>query len=695
LGFLPSHNQYHYASVRFVYLLIFGICFAFFAPVSAQTVSISKSDISYDDRTIFISDTWKFSPGDNQDWAQAEYQDSSWQHVSTYLGPSELPFIDWEGIGWFRLKIKPDSSLTGVPLALLVEQHNGASEVYLDGKLIHQLGSVSDSQDNTEATRSQQPLPFVLPDTSAHVLAVRFANHEAKTFNDKGFTAGFRFLIGELDYHVAQSVQGNSNVVWLRLFFTGLLLAFTIIHSLLYLFYPKEKRNLYFAVFTGFLTLLTYTILESDFTLSPMAAIIYHQISLVIWVLTGIYALRFSYSLFYKNLPKLYWVFFIMGIGVAAGSWLNTQSFSFYRELFVFVTTLEILRVLVISFFRKRDGIWLIGTGLIIFTIGILYTILANLNVVAGDPVLGNLYGATGLVLGMSVFLSRDFARINKNLNDKLEEVEELSERALRQERINREKELERKLLEAENERKSSELEKARTLQLSMLPKNVPDSDYWNIAVYMKTAQEVGGDYYDFAFDQNRTMTVALGDATGHGMKSGIVVATAKSYFHTLANENDVISILRKMSSGIRNMDLRMMYMSMLFLKCNKHSVEYTSAGMPPILHYKARKNKIDQVLVKGLPLGANADFPYEKLTIDTEPEDVLLLMSDGLSELFDHERNMLGMDRITDTFKSSAQLTAEEIIERLIQRAESWAGKDIQQDDITLMVLKAKILNN
>lgn len=691
MGKSTSHTRSFWTRVSVLCLLLFCTGLDVDAQSTPQVISISASDFSDEDRTIFISDSWKFSAGDNTNWADPAFPDSSWQTVSTYLGPSELPFIDWQGIGWFRLHLKVDSSLVDRPLALVVEQHNGASEIYLDGEEIHQIGIASGSSKSAVLSKDLQPIPILLSDTSQHVLAVRFANHNAETFNNKGFTAGFRFLIGDLNYHVSQLINGSRTTLWLRLFFTGLLLAFTIIHSLLFVFYPKEIRNLYFALFTGFLTLLTYSILEAEVTQSPLSAISFYQISLVVWVITAITALRFSYSLFYSKLPLIFWLFLITGAGVAIGSWQNIQTFSFYRELFVFVTTIEIIRVLIYAFIRKHDGIWLVGTGLIIFAMGLLYTILANLDVVTGDPVIGNLFGATGLVLGMSVFLSRDFARINKNLNNKLIEVEELSERALQQERIGKEKELERKLLEAENERKSKELEKARTLQLSMLPKEVPDNPFWDIGVYMKTAQEVGGDYYDFAFDQNNKMTIALGDATGHGMKSGIVVATAKSYFHTLAGEEDVIHILKNMSSGIRNMDLRMMYMSMLFLKCDGYSVDYTSAGMPPLLHYKAESGELSQVLVKGLPLGAAVEFPYEKKSIEANLGDVLLLMSDGLIELFNQQKEMLGMEKVSEVFKNAVHHSAEEIISKLTALAESWAGKDIQQDDITLMVLKAK----
>ena len=94
-----------------------------------------------------------------------------------------------------------------------------------------------------------------------------------------------------------------------------------------------------------------------------------------------------------------------------------------------------------------------------------------------------------------------------------------------------REANLRAQLAEAESARKTRELDEARNLQLSMLPKQLPKLPHLDIAVYMKTATEVGGDYYDFHVHADGTLTVILGDATGHGMMSGMMVSIMKSLF--------------------------------------------------------------------------------------------------------------------------------------------------------------------
>lgn len=680
--------------MAFVVLGIIGLITlpeAGFAQSSTNVVKLSKSDITSDDKIIYITDSWLFKTGDNSRWASPQFNDSTWEKSSTYLGSSELSFIDWEGIGWFRFHFKVDSTLVGYPLALISEQHYGASEIYLDGKFLYEIGEVSKFKNKNIPYRDNRPRPLVIPDTSEHLLAVRYANHQAATFEDYGFSAGFRFLFGDLEYHIDSTLEKTMNTSWPQLFFAGGLVVFTVIHFLLFAFYPSEKRNLYFALFTFFLAALTYTLLEGNFAQSPILLITYHRLSLVAWLFAVIYALRFAYSLLYETTPKLFWGFFLTGLGLAFAAWFNYQWISILRELFVLITLLEILRVLMLSFYQNREGVLIIGTGLAGFACGIFYTVFSNLQFINGDPTLGNITGSSILIFSMSIYLSRDFAHTQTKLKDKLAEVKHWSEKAIKQERLNKQKELERKLLEAENERKSQELEKARTLQLSMLPKQIPKNDKWDIAVFMETAQEVGGDYYDFNVSENGTLTVAVGDATGHGMKAGIMVATAKSYFHTLANDHNNLGIIRQMSSGIRNMDLRMMYMGLMLLKCNGHQVQISSAGMPPCLVYDSKNNELNEIVLKGMPLGSRVEYPYKEKQFEADEGDSLLLMSDGLMELFNEDREQLGLQRIKQKFMEAADSSAADILSHITQLIDQWSGTKSQEDDITILVLKAK----
>jgi len=302
--------------------------------------------------------------------------------------------------------------------------------------------------------------------------------------------------------------------------------------------------------------------------------------------------------------------------------------------------------------------------------------------------------GGTGLLIGsLSIFLSRNVAVTNKRLRTNIRQIRQLARQNMEQGMLTRQKELQRKLLATENNRKTEELNQARTLQLSMLPKRLPQISYLDIAVHMDTAYEVGGDYYDFAKSNGSCLTGVFGDATGHGMGSGILVATVKSHFGSLSEEVDLSQIMNKISKGIRNMGLKTTFMGLIVYRYHFETglFEYTSAGMPPIFLYNEAANTIETHTVKSFPLGTPRDFHFGVNTLQLSKNDTILLMTDGLMELFDKKRNMLGLEKVKDHFESMRDSSPSEIILGLRSLANHWAGEGKPNDDITLVCLKRR----
>ncbi len=143
------------------------------------------------------------------------------------------------------------------------------------------------------------------------------------------------------------------------------------------------------------------------------------------------------------------------------------------------------------------------------------------------------------------------------------------------------------KLMQAENDRKTKELEEARNLQLSMLPRELPNIPNLDIAVYMKTASEVGGDYYDFHVGLDGTLTVVLGDATGHGMKAGTMVTAVKSLFRSYGPHPDIIHSFHEITRCLKEINLEKLSMCMTMLKIQGNTMLMSAAGMPPILLFR------------------------------------------------------------------------------------------------------------
>lgn len=251
--------------------------------------------------------------------------------------------------------------------------------------------------------------------------------------------------------------------------------------------------------------------------------------------------------------------------------------------------------------------------------------------------------------------------------------------------------EAERKVLQVEYEMKKKELEEARELQLSMLPKELPNLPHLDIAVYMKTATEVGGDYYDFSVGIDGTLTVVIGDATGHGMRAGTMVTATKSLFSSHASNPDILFTFQEITRCIKHMNMHMLSMCLSIMKIEGNKMQISAAGMPPALLYRSNTKNIEEIVLKGMPLGAYQDFPYELRETDIHSGDTILLMSDGLPELFNRNKEMFGYDGVIETYKKAAGKSPEEIIEVLKNAGSEWANNEAPDDDITFVVIKVK----
>lgn len=674
-----------------LFLLFTGNFYANYAV--AQTItSISDEDLS-NAGSIQLSDNWKVFSGDNFNWINSDFDYSAWNDVSTLLGIEDIQTLEWKGYGWFKHAIKVDSALVGKPLLLTFDIHNGASQVYLNEDMILRVGSYSIIADDEELSTvpNQQIIQF--QDTSTHILTVRFSNHSNNDFLKYDLKLGFSVSIHDNVSFITNTDEEEANALKKKLFILiGLLTALTIVHFLFLIFYPQGENNLYFVLFATGITFFSLFYNFEIISTSPSTVLAVQKGIYIGWIVALIGLLKFAYSFLKNSTPVQLTLFLIIGIVILITKLANWLDVSLIISVFTLIVLLEVLRVYIIVGIKQKQHVSILIWGFIIYLTYLIYR-LEELNQLITDPfiLINNLGVVTFLVFSVSAYLLRDFAKAQIKLEYKFLEVKHLSERSIEQEKRSKVKEMEQQILERENQRKTAELEEARALQISMLPTQIPVTDYWEIDAYMNPSSEVGGDYYDFSISKTGELTVALGDATGHGMKAGIIVATAKSYFHSLVNEFDNVSIIKNMSVGIKNLDIKMMYMGLMLLKCKEHSIKFTSAGMPPALIYRKEDNIVEEALLKAMPLGSSINFPYEELEFNLKKGDVFLLFSDGLMELFNTKREQLGVPKIQEKLKELSSLNTSEIVEGIKALQKEWSGKAVQEDDVTLVVMKAK----
>lgn len=275
--------------------------------------------------------------------------------------------------------------------------------------------------------------------------------------------------------------------------------------------------------------------------------------------------------------------------------------------------------------------------------------------------------------------------------NRMAEDLSLQQQRIVTQERERQEQAMQQRLLEAEYGRKSAELEEARRFQLSLLPKEVPQHEHFDLAVFTRTATEVGGDYYDFHAGANGVLSAAIGDATGHGARAGTMVTAVKALFAGYTSETGPAAFLRDAAEKVKRMDLPRMAMALVIARLERNRVTLASAGMPPVYVHRAATGTVDEIALHATPLGTlGADYRDE--VIELAAGDTMLLMTDGFPELLNHSTQQLGYTGAMQEFGACAQAAdAQGVIDALEESVRRWHGDTPPNDDVTFVVVRAR----
>jgi sigma-B regulation protein RsbU (phosphoserine phosphatase) len=289
-------------------------------------------------------------------------------------------------------------------------------------------------------------------------------------------------------------------------------------------------------------------------------------------------------------------------------------------------------------------------------------------------------------------------ARINACLNKKrLRDKESLylSELAKANEQITQLNQL----LSAENTRLSAEVEITQRLQKMILPKEkeLKTIDKLEIAGFMEPADEVGGDYYDVLSDRDR-MKIGIGDVTGHGLESGVLMLMVQTAVRTLteSNQTDPIKFLeilnRTIYKNVQRMDsdkhlslcLVDYYQGKLKLSGQHEEIVVVRAG--------GIVERIDTIDL-GFPIGLeeNIEGFIFQVEINLEPQDVVVLYTDGITEAENDAGIQYGLERLCQTVTDNWTQSAEQIRQLVIADVREHIGLHKVYDDITLVILKQK----
>ncbi len=635
---------------------------------------------------LILDRGWVYRDGDNPGWADPAYDDSSWQPVSK----SDRLRGDSEETAWFRLRLPIAEDSRGRRVLLSIELR-GSAQVFVDGELVRTVGSLSVGRDSTNLTEGAIGA-FELPISESTVVAVRFSGvlPGGLEWAEPGY--GFRLCLGDEIATLQRAAKIARLLGGHQMMFLGAFVGQAVLHFLLFFFYPSIRSNAYFAATSLLSAALAGLFFERTLSQDPSLIAQSQQVFNVLLLLTMLGLLQFVYEVFDRK--RAYMFFGIVGLAVLLTIWLvidrRLDAFSDFW-LFHLLVMADTSRVTAGAIRRQWRGAWILAVALGSLTTGLAWQLLTILGYLSVPflvfPV--SFYGVAGLLFWVSVYLAYQWARMGKVLRERLEEVEELSEKTLQQELQAKELEVERRLLEAESRRKSEELEAARELQLSLLPLSVPELPGLEIAVSMQTATEVGGDFYDFRVDEEFGLTTTLGDATGHGARAGAMVSLMKGLFSAFGDRRDVPRFFSESSERLRSMHLDSTNIAMAITRIKNGRLTHASAGMPPPLILRAGANEVEELAVQGMPLGGIADFGYREVAAELEVGDTVLLMSDGLPELVSSDGEVLGYEKTRELFREVGGASVEELIAGLNRAASEWGSGPPFPDDVTFVAIR------
>jgi sigma-B regulation protein RsbU (phosphoserine phosphatase) len=249
----------------------------------------------------------------------------------------------------------------------------------------------------------------------------------------------------------------------------------------------------------------------------------------------------------------------------------------------------------------------------------------------------------------------------------------------------------------AEKERLQSEIAIAAEIQRNLLPASGPAYDGVSFSAHFEPTASIGGDYYDVFRMGDARLAVAIGDVSGHGLSTGIVMAMVKAAMTTLIEEGaDETSLFRRLNQLVYRSTERRAFMTLAFTVFDlvHGTIRHTNAGH--IYPYILRRGHELPIAIEGpsLPLGVRTELAVHTTETALHEGDTIVYLSDGIVEAQDENGEPLGFDQLEKLLTGREDATADEIRNTILDAVGKHSGSRPADDDRTVMVIRFETLN-
>lgn len=239
------------------------------------------------------------------------------------------------------------------------------------------------------------------------------------------------------------------------------------------------------------------------------------------------------------------------------------------------------------------------------------------------------------------------------------------------------------------------ELDIARTIQLTILPKGLPangEKARFELDAAIESAREVGGDLYDYFFIDDDHLGFVIGDVTGKGVPAALLMAVTKTAIQSTGLRGGSASTcLEAVNNTIVRESPDDMFVTAFYgiLDLRTGEVDYCNAGHNFPFRITGKGEVAELAAVSGVPLGFLPDFGYSRHTLRLQPGEALYLCTDGVSEAMDKDFNEYSNARLEVALKHHAANPLTELNRGIMADIRAFTGGIPQSDDITMLALR------